>query len=71
MIIDVRGQGLMLGIELNCSVKNIVKECMEKSLLLLGAGENVIRFVPPLIIGKKEIDKGISILNEVLQQFQK
>ncbi|GAH40875.1 unnamed protein product, partial [marine sediment metagenome] len=69
MIIDVRGQGLMLGMELNCSVKNIVKECMEKSLLLLGAGENVIRFVPPLIIGKKEIDKGIGILNEVLQQI--
>jgi len=71
IIIDVRGHGLMLGIELNCSVKSIVKECMEKSLLLLGAGENVIRFVPPLIIGKKEIDKGIGILNEVLQQYQK
>ncbi len=71
MIIDVRGHGLMLGIELNCSVKNIVKDCMEKSLLLLGAGENVLRFVPPLIIGKKEIDKGIGILNEVLQQYQK
>jgi len=52
-------------------VKNIVKECMKKSLLLLGAGENVIRFVPPLIIGKKDIDKGIGILNEVLLQFQK
>ena len=70
IIIDVRGYGLMLGIELNCSVKDIVKECMEKGLLLLGAGENVIRFVPPLIIGKKEIDKGIVIINEVLQQFQ-
>ena len=42
-----------------------------EGLLLLGAGENVIRFVPPLIIGKKEIDKGIGILNEVLQQFHK
>jgi len=71
IIIDVRGHGLMLGIELNCSVKNIIEKCMEKNLLLLGAGENVIRFVPPLIIGKKEIDEGISILNEVLQQFEK
>jgi len=43
---------------------------MEKNLLLLGAGENVIRFVPPLIIGKKDIDKGIGILNEILQQVQ-
>jgi len=71
IIIDVRGHGLMLGIELNSPVKDIVKDCMEKGLLLIGAGENVIRFVPPLIIGKNEIDKGISILNEVLQQFQK
>ena len=71
MIIDVRGHGLMLGIEFNCTVKNIVKECMDKNLLLLGAGENVLRFVPPLIIGKKEIDEGIDILNGVLQQFQK
>ena len=71
IIIDVRGYGLILGIEFNCPVKDIVKECMEKGLLLLSAGENVIRFVPPLIIGKKEIDKGIGILNEVLQQFQK
>lgn len=69
MIKDVRGYGLIRGIELNCVVKDIVKECMEKGLLLLGAGENVIRFVPPLIISKKEIDEGITILNDVLQQF--
>jgi len=69
MIKDVRGYGLILGIELNYSVKDIVKECMEEGLLLLGAGENVIRFVPPLIISKKEIDEGITILNDVLQQF--
>jgi predicted acetylornithine/succinylornithine family transaminase len=70
MIIDVRGYGLMLGIELNCLVKDIVKECMNKGLLLLGAGENVLRFVPPLIIGKSEIDEGLEILEGVLQQFQ-
>jgi len=71
IITDVRGHGLMLGIELSCSVKDIVKECMEKGLLIIGAGENVIRFVPPLVIGKEEINKGIGILNKVLQQFQK
>jgi predicted acetylornithine/succinylornithine family transaminase len=71
MITDVRGHGLMLGIELDCQVKDIVKDSMEKGLLILGAGENVIRFVPPLIIGKKDIDKGIEILNEVLTQLIK
>ncbi|MBY9020311.1 MAG: aspartate aminotransferase family protein [Candidatus Lokiarchaeota archaeon] len=70
IITDVRGYGLMLGIELNRPVKDVVKECMEKGLLILGAGENVIRFVPPLVIGKKEIDIGIGILNLALQQIQ-
>ncbi len=69
MIKEVRGYGLILGIELNCSVKDIVNKCMEESLLILGAGENVIRFVPPLIINNKEIDEGITILDDVLGQF--
>ncbi len=66
IIKDVRGYGLMLGIELNCPVKDIVGESMEKGLLILGAGENVIRFVPPLIINKEEIDEGLAILEDVL-----
>jgi len=70
MILDVRGYGLMLGMELNCLVKDIVVECMNKGLLLLGAGENVIRFVPPLIITKNDVDLGLEILEGVLQKFQ-
>jgi acetylornithine/succinyldiaminopimelate/putrescine aminotransferase len=70
-ITDVRGHGLILGIELDCLVKDIVVECMNKGLLILGAGENVIRFVPPLIIGKNEIDKGLEILEGVIQHIQK
>ena len=71
IIIDVRGYGLMLGIELNGNfTKQIINKCMEKGLLLVGAGENIIRFLPPLIITKKEIDKGMEILNEILKQFK-
>ena len=68
IIIDIRGYGLMLGIELNCSVKEIIDKCMEKGLLVVGSGENIIRLLPPLIITKNEIDNGIEILNEILQQ---
>jgi 4-aminobutyrate aminotransferase len=81
LIGDVRGKGLMIGIEL---VKDrqtkekaieersrIIRACFEKGLLLLGAGENVIRFSPPLIIAKKEADTALSILEEVLQQVEK
>ncbi len=60
---DVRGMGLMQGIALeNCDIPAIVGKCMAAGLLLVGAGTNVIRFVPPLIISQNEIDEAISIL---------
>ncbi len=65
---EVRGHGLMQGIELEVSTKEIVQKCLEKGLLVVGAGKNVIRFVPPLIIEYKEIDEAINILDEVLME---
>ncbi len=69
-ISDVRGCGLMLGLELTIAPKEIVLQCMEEGLLLIGAGKSVIRFVPPLIVKKKEIDNAIEILTNVLHKFQ-
>ncbi|MCT4543131.1 MAG: aspartate aminotransferase family protein [Vallitalea sp.] len=66
MILDVRGHGLMQGMEMNMPVKEIILECMDKGLLLVGSGERIIRFVPPLIIQKKEIDSAIKILEDVI-----
>ncbi|NMA83362.1 MAG: acetylornithine transaminase [Epulopiscium sp.] len=65
---EVRGIGLMKGIEFTISIGEVIEKCIEKGLLLVGAGVNVIRFVPPLIISKEEIDKGIAILDEVLRE---
>ena len=62
----VRGLGLMVGIELDTEVKDIVLKCMEKGLLIINAGAKVIRFVPPLVITKADVDKAIAILKEVL-----
>lgn len=59
---DIRGSGLMQGMELTIPVFDIIKKTMDKGLLLIGAGENVIRFVPPLIIKKDEIDRAIEVL---------
>ncbi|MGO1468995.1 MAG: aspartate aminotransferase family protein [Tissierella sp.] len=67
IIKDVRGKGLMQGIEVDIDPKKIIKNTMENGLLLVGAGENVIRFVPPLIITKEEIDGAISILEKSLE----
>lgn len=74
-IVDIRGNGLIQGIEIKSKgkeikIKDIVVKCMEKGLLLVGAGENTIRFVPPLIIAKEHIDEGIEILENVLKEYQ-
>ena len=66
LIVDVRGIGLMQGIELNIPVKDAVGKCIGQGLLLVGAGTNVIRFVPPLIVTKREIDEAMIILKNVL-----
>jgi 4-aminobutyrate aminotransferase len=76
LIGDVRGKGLMIGVEF---VKDritkekaieernkIIYACFEKGLLILGCGENAIRLIPPLIITKREIDIGLAILEEIL-----
>jgi len=70
IINDVRGIGLMQGIELSIHAKPIISRCMEKGLLLVGAGEQIIRFVPPLIISAEEINEGINILSEVIQEVK-
>jgi acetylornithine/succinyldiaminopimelate/putrescine aminotransferase len=70
-VVDVRGSGLIQGLEIDFTsmdvkVKDVVLKCIEKGLLLVGAGENTIRFVPPLIINENQIAEGIEILEGVL-----
>ena len=68
---EVRGLGLMLGMELRCDVRNIILKSMERGVLLLDAGRNVLRFLPPLVIEKEQIDKTISVLDEVIKEEEK
>jgi len=70
---EVRGKGLMLGIEIETitnGARGILLKCMGEGLLIGTAGENVLRFLPPLIINKKEIDKAVSILEKVLDDIK-
>lgn len=69
IIIDVRGVGLIQGIEFKCAVKDIINKCLADGLILIAAGDTVIRFVPPLIIGKTEIDSMITTLRKILPEF--
>jgi acetylornithine/N-succinyldiaminopimelate aminotransferase len=66
LIVDIRGRGLMWGIELKIKVRDILEELIEKGVVALSAGENVLRLLPPLIIEKEEIDYGLSKIREVL-----
>lgn len=65
----IQGMGLMLGIKLTIDKSKLINKCLEKGLLLVGAGEDVVRIVPALNITKEEIDKGLDILDEVLYQL--
>jgi predicted acetylornithine/succinylornithine family transaminase len=66
VIKEVRGEGLMLGMELSIPGDDIVKKAMEKGVLINCTNGNILRFVPPLIINKKDVDHVIDILNEVI-----
>ena len=64
----VRGLGMMIGIETSASLSKIVEAARQKGLIILTAGENVIRLLPPLTIGREEIQQGIATLKEVFSQ---
>lgn len=66
---DVRGLGLLLGIKLTTNGEPIVNSCMEKGFLINCIQDNILRFVPPLIIEKEEIDALIACLDELLGQM--
>ena len=68
IIKKVKGKGLMIGVGLNSDKsKEIVLACLKKGLLLNNVTDNILRFLPPLIITKKEVDEAVKILEEVLK----
>ena len=67
-IIERRGTGLMQGLVFDRPVAEIINASLSKGLILINAGPNIIRFVPPLVIRKEQVDEMISILEESLPQ---
>ena len=66
IIREVRGKGLMIGVELKFEVKDILLEGIEKGELLLYSGRNILRLLPPLVITEDEVRKSLEILDELL-----
>jgi len=63
---EVRGLGLMLGLELKEKVAPLIAALRDEGLLLINAGKSVIRFVPPLVIAEDEIDEAVAAFGRVL-----
>lgn len=73
LITDVRGTGLILGAELNSSEhgRDIVNDCMAEGAIINCTAGNVLRFIPPLIVTKQQVDTIILTLDDVLAKYDK
>ncbi len=66
---ELRGSGLLLGIRCHVTAGDFVAKLRANGLLCLTAGENVLRILPPLIVGEAEIEEGLAILNQVAREW--
>ncbi|MDD2835432.1 MAG: acetylornithine transaminase [Methanothrix sp.] len=63
---EFRGLGLLVGVDLEADCKTLVEKALAKGVLLNSTGEHTLRFIPPLVVGKDEIDKVVSVIGESL-----
>ena len=63
---EIRGLGLMVGLDLDTDCKLLVEKALQKGVLINSTGEHTLRFIPPLVVGKAEIDKVVSVIGESL-----
>jgi len=68
LIKEVRGRGLMIGMELDVPGVKFVEKCLEKGMVINCTHDTVLRFVPPLVVEDQEIDRLIQVLDEVFQE---
>lgn len=69
-IVAHRGLGLMQGLEFSKAVSGIIQKALEKGLIIISAGTNIIRFVPALVITKEHVDQMIGILKECIEEVK-
>jgi acetylornithine/N-succinyldiaminopimelate aminotransferase len=70
IIKEIRGKGLMIGLQFFEEPSKFLKEFYNNKLITVKASDNVIRILPPLNVKKKEIDEGIDIINKTLQEYK-
>ena len=70
VIKEIRGRGLLIGIQLYKNQAKFIEKLMDKKLLTIRAAENVVRILPPLNVKKIELDQAIKIINKVCAEFK-
>ena len=70
IISEIRGRGLMIGLKMQNDPSNFVRLLLKNKLIVVKAGENVIRLLPSLIVTKEEIDEGIEILKKTCEEYK-
>ncbi len=68
MIREIRGKGLMIGIEIKFEVRDILMALIKRGILMLYSGRNVLRILPPLVISKEDVTKVLHALDSILTE---
>ena len=66
---EIRGKGLLIGIQLHVDQTKFIKRLMDNKLLTIRAAENVVRVLPPLNVKKNEIDQALKIIKKVCEEI--
>jgi acetylornithine/N-succinyldiaminopimelate aminotransferase len=69
VLAEVRGEGLLIGVKAVVPSGDLVTALRDERLLTVGAGENVVRFLPPLIVTEAEIDESVARLDRACARF--
>src|SRR5699024_7362963 len=67
---NIRGKGFMIGIECEDKVAPIMKQLMADGLIVLNAGDNVLRLLPPVTVTKEEIDQAVAMMKTVIEKIK-
>ena len=70
MIKEIRGRGLLIGIQLHKDQAKFIKKLMDNKLLTIRAAENVVRVLPPLNVKKNELDQALKIIGKVCAELK-
>ena len=66
---EVRGIGLLLGLDLSCDGTSVVKKCMDRGFLINCTQEHILRFIPPLVVREREVDALIACLDSIFEEM--